>query len=64
MGKEKRKEDADMFAFGKKKKEPIFQEKKEIAIATLQAVKNGTQESEKMQAAIDWAIETLRKAEE
>lgn len=36
-----------MFAFGKKKKEPIFQEKKEIAIATLQAVKNGTQESEK-----------------
>lgn len=53
-----------MFEFGKKKKEPIFQEKKEIAIATFQAVKNGTQESEKLQAALDWAIETLRKAEE
>lgn len=53
-----------MFAFGKKKKEPIFQEKKEIAIATLQAVKSGTQESEKLQEALDWAIETLRKAEE
>lgn len=64
MGEEKRKEDADMLAFGKKKKELIFQEKKEIAIATLQAVKNGTQESEKLQAALDWAIETLRKVEE
>lgn len=63
MGEEKRKEDAGVLAFGKKK-EPIFQEKKEIAIATLQAVKNETQESEKLQAALDWAIETLRKAEE
>ena len=64
MEEKKRKEDADVLAFGKKKKEPIFQEKKEVAIATLQAVKNGTQESEKLQVALDWAIETLKKAEE
>ena len=56
MGEKKRKEDVDMLAFEKKKKE--------VAIATLQAVKNGTQESEKLQVALDWAIETLRKAEE
>ena len=48
----------------KKKMEPTLQERKEIAIATLQVVKNGTQESEMLQVALDWAIETLRKAEE
>ncbi len=48
----------------KKKMEPTLQERKEIAIATLQVVKNGTQESEMLQVALDWAIETLKKAEE
>ena len=62
--RKKRKEDADMLAFTKKKMEPTLQERKEIAIATLQVVKNGTQESEMLQVALDWAIETLKKAEE
>lgn len=53
-----------MLAFTKKKMEPTLQERKEIAIATLQVVKNGTQESEMLQVALDWAIETLKKAEE
>ena len=53
-----------MLAFTKKKLEPTLQERKEIAIATLQVVKNGTQESEMLQVALDWAIETLEKAEE
>lgn len=48
----------------KHNKEQILQERKEIAIATLQVVKNGTQESEMLQVALDWAIETLKKAEE
>lgn len=64
MKRKKRKEDADMLAFTKKKMEPTLQERKEIAIATLQVVKNGTQESEMLQVALDWAIETLKKAEE
>lgn len=64
MEEKKRKEDADMLAFTKKKMEPTLQERKEIAIATLQVVKNGTQESEMLQVALDWAIETLKKAEE
>ena len=53
-----------MLAFTKNKIEPTLKEKKEIAIATLQVVKNGTQESEMLQVALDWAIETLGKAEE
>ena len=53
-----------MLAFTKKKMEPTLKERKEIAIATLQVVKNGTQESEMRQVALDWAIETLKKAEE
>lgn len=35
-----------------------------MAIEMLQVVKNGTQECEMLQVALEWAIETLKKAEE
>lgn len=62
---EEEEEDETMLCFIKnKEKELSTKEKKELAIATLQAVKNGTKESEKLQTALDWAIDALKNIAE